>query len=79
MVGHRSPNSNVCSDELLPRAASFEHPAGTYRWMLLPRVEHTAPEPSATAGKPCGNTCMRWRVNPLLWLTSRRFGHIINT
>ena len=79
MVGHHSPDSNVCCDELLPRAASVEHPPGTCRRMLLSCVEHTVEESSTTAGQRCGNTGMRWRVNPLLWLTTEHFGDIIDT
>jgi hypothetical protein len=63
MVGHRSPNSNVRGDELLPRAASFEHCAGTGRRQLVSRVEHTVEQQAAATGEPSGNTCLRWRVN----------------
>jgi hypothetical protein len=78
MVGHPSSYSNVCGNELLPRAASFEHPTGTLRWIMLLGMEHTLEEPSAADSEPRGNPCVHRRIDTLFWLTDRLKDRIIH-
>ena len=69
MVGHTSSYSNVRGNELLPRAASFEHPVGTARRPMLLCVESTLKEPSAADSECRWHPCVHRRIDSLFWLT----------
>jgi len=79
MARHTSTHSNVCCHELLPRTPSFEHCLRARRGPLLLCMELPLKQPATAAGECVWDTCMRWRVNPLLWLTVWLIEHIINT
>lgn len=68
MVGHHSPDSNVCGNELFSTSTSLKHHPGTHRRRFLLCMELPISQSSPTAGQRCWHPCLcsRYRESLLM-------------